>query len=363
MIEFSDFVSNFFFVFGVSFLLSVALIFVRSGRGAADLSAVQASHARQTSRLGGVAVFAGALVGTWFWFSSSSVASSYQLFLLASAPLFIAGLAEDLGYHMGAWMRLAAAVVSGGAFVALFGQWLPRLDMPIIDLAMAIPIIAVPFTVFACVGVTHAFNLIDGLNGLSSLVAISVSVALMAVCAQVSLWAHFQALGLLCAAISGFLLVNFPFGRLFLGDGGAYIVGHILVWTSVSIVWNAPEVSAFAIFLVFFWPIADTCLAMFRRISRGSAMMQPDRLHFHQLIMRTIEIVIFGRSRRHLANPMATLVVIPMAVFPMFLGVLFYDNVAISASLSLLMFAVFTLTYRAGMFWARYSHKQRRKHN
>ncbi len=344
---------NFLFVFGASFALSVALIFARLGRSSEDLSAVQASHTRATSRLGGVAVFAAVFVGTWFWFSSPDVSSAYQFFLLASAPLFVAGVAEDLGYPTGVRLRLVAALVSGAAFIATFGQWLPRLDIPLIDLAMALPIIAIPFTVIACAGVTHAFNLIDGLNGLSSFVAIGACVALMAICAQVGLWAHFQALGLLLAAVAGFLVVNFPFGRVFLGDGGAYAVGHILVWTSVSIVWSAHEVSAFAILLIFFWPIADTLLAIWRRTVRGGDMMRPDRLHFHQLVMRGLEIAMLGRGRRAIANPLAAVVIIPMATFPMFLATIFWDSVGTTAQLSLAAFTLFFLTYLAGMHWSR----------
>ncbi|MBF9020239.1 UDP-phosphate N-acetylglucosaminyl 1-phosphate transferase [Rhodobacterales bacterium HKCCA1058] len=298
-------------------------------------------------------MFAAVFAGTWFWFSSPSVSSGYQLFLLASAPLFVVGVTEDLGYPMGVRLRLTAAVVSGASFVAAFGQWLPRLDIPIVDLGMAMPIIAIPFTVLACAGVTHAFNLIDGLNGLSSFVSMGVSVALMAICAHVGLAAHFQALGLLLAALSGFFVVNFPFGRVFMGDGGAYVVGHILVWTSVSIVWNSPQVSAFAILLIFFWPIADTLLAIWRRTLRGSDMTRPDRLHFHQLAMRSLEISLLGRRRRHIANPLAAAMIVPMALAPMFVGVLFYDDVAVTFLCSLLAFSGFFLSYTVGMRWSK----------
>ena len=356
MLVWSGFLSNFIYIFSASLALNLVFIFARVGRGASDLFAVQASHTRPTSRLGGVAVFGAVFAGTWFWFSSPSVSSGYQVFLLVSAPLFLAGVAEDLGYPMGVRLRLLAAVVSGTAFVVAFEQWLPRLDIPIVDLGMAMPMIAIPFTVLACAGVTHAFNLIDGLNGLSAFVSMGVCVSLMVICAQVGLFAHFQALGLLLAALSGFLIVNFPFGRVFLGDGGAYVVGHMLVWTSVSIVWNSPQVSAFAILLIFFWPIADTLLAIWRRTLRGSDMTRPDRLHFHQLVMRGLEISMLGRGRRHIANPLAAAMIVPMALAPMFAGVLFYDDVTVTVWLSIVAFSGFFLTYIAGMRWSRRGH-------
>jgi UDP-N-acetylmuramyl pentapeptide phosphotransferase/UDP-N-acetylglucosamine-1-phosphate transferase len=286
------------------------------------------------------------------------MSSGYRLFLLVSAPLFVAGVAEDLGYPTGVRLRLLAALVSGVAFVVAFGQWLPRLDIPIVDTGMAMPLIGIPFTVLACAGVTHAFNLIDGLNGLSTFVSIGVCAALMAICAQVGLPAHFQALGLLLAALAGFLVVNFPFGRMFMGDGGAYVVGHILVWTSVSIVWNSPNVSTFAILLIFFWPIADTFLAIWRRTVRGVDMTRPDRLHFHQLTMRGLEITVLGRKRRHIANPLASAIIVPMAFAPMFVGFLFYNNVTATAGFSALAFVGFFLTYVVGMRWSRRRRRQ-----
>ena len=298
-------------------------------------------------------MFLAVFVGTLFWFSSASASSNYQTFLMVSAPLLIAGLAEDLGYQTGVQLRLLAAILSGTAFVIAFGQWLPRFDVPILDAAMAIPLVAIPITVLACAGVTHSFNLIDGLNGLSSLFSIGVCIALMAICVKVGLWFHFQALGLLLAALAGFVLVNFPFGRVFLGDGGAYVVGHILAWTSVSIVWNVAEVSTFSIFLVFFWPICETIFTMYRRSVRGADITRPDRLHFHQLVMRFLELSFLGRKRRNVANPLAAVVVVMLATPSMIMGVWFYDSVLATALLSLCAFVVFCASYLVLFSWAQ----------
>jgi len=344
---------NFIFIFSASLVLSVALVFVRIGRGVSDLSAQQSSHTRPTSRLGGLSVVGAIFIGTWFWFVSAELSAAYQLFLIVSAPLFIAGLAEDFGVATGVRLRLLAAVVSGAGFVVAFGQWLPRLDVAILDVAMAWPVFAVPFTVVACAGVAHAFNLIDGINGLSSVVSIGACTALMAICAQVGLWSHFQALGLLLAAVAGFMVVNFPFGRLFLGDGGAYIIGHILVWTAVSVVWMSPDVSTFAVLLIFFWPIADTVLAIWRRGTRGRDMTQPDRLHFHQLVMRGLELAVLGRGRREIANPLATVVITPLAIAPMVLGTVFYNSHLASVIFTVFSSVCFVSAYFIGIKWAQ----------
>ncbi|MDB4054248.1 hypothetical protein N9499_10130, partial [Octadecabacter sp.] len=139
------------------------------------------------------------------------------------------------------------------------------------------------------------------------------------------------------------------------GDAGAYVIGHVLVWTAVSILWLAPDVSAFAVLLVFFWPVADTLLAIWRRLSNGKAVSSPDRLHFHQLVMRAIEISSIGRARRSLSNPLTTVLILPMALAPMGVAVLYWNSVGITAFAALAFGVMFAATYIFGVRWARIS--------
>ena len=96
-----------------------------------------------------------------------------------------------------------------------------------------------------------------------------------------------------CFRFSGF---EFPFGKIFLGDAGAYALGHLLVWSAILIVNQSTEISPFAVLLIFFWPVADTGLAIWRRWKLGNPAGRPDRLHFHQLAMRFLEIRFFGEK-------------------------------------------------------------------
>ena len=82
-------------------------------------------------------------------------------------------------------------------------------------------------------------------------------------------------------------------------------------------------------------------------------MSQPDRLHFHQLVLRTCEILILGRKRRKFANPLATIIVLPLAITPMFAGV-FLSTDRNQALLAILFFGlVFVLSYKVGLAIAR----------
>jgi UDP-GlcNAc:undecaprenyl-phosphate GlcNAc-1-phosphate transferase len=143
---------------------------------------------------------------------------------------------------------------------------------------------------------------------------------------------------MLAAATFGFALLNYPLGLVFLGDGGAYTLGFVLSWFAISVLVHVPTASAWAMLLVVFWPVFDTLLAIWRRSRNRAPTMAPDRLHVHQLVMRALEIYLLGRKRRHIANPLTTLILAPAIMAPAAVGVMFWDQPTM-AFLSVLAFA------------------------
>jgi len=132
---------------------------------------------------------------------------------------------------------------------------------------------------------------------------------------------------------------NYPTGMIFLGDAGAYSIGHILAWLAIFLVVRNQELSAVALLLVFFWPTADTIFSIYRRGLRKRSVTQPDRLHFHQFVMRAIELLWLGRERRHIANPLAAAIVMLLAAGPILAGVVFWNN-TLAATLALAISSV-----------------------
>ena len=143
--------------------------------------------------------------------------------------VFMMGVKEDLGYQIRSKTRLLASLLSGSCVVLFFNVWLQSVAVPGLDFLLNFSPFAIAFTLFATTGVVNGFNLIDGVNGLSSYVSISTALSLSILAFFIG---HFELaifLVLLSGAILGFFIVNFPFGKIFLGDGGAYLIGHILV--------------------------------------------------------------------------------------------------------------------------------------
>lgn len=316
-----------------------------------DHSAVQAAHTQPTPRIGGLAVVIGLLpIAT---FLPESVSGWFVLLGISALPILAAGLAEDLGYHIEPKWRLLAAALSSTVAIFLLNQTLPRTGVPGLDYLMLFFPFAAVFTVFACTGISNAFNLIDGLNGLSSGVAIVSSLGMAAVAFAAGLTGMTEMQLMLTAALLGFFVFNYPLGKVFLGDAGAYLIGYLLAWSSVLLLISVPELTTWAVLLILFWPIADTFLAIYRRRRAGRSPGLPDRLHYHQLVMRALEIMKLGRCQRHIANPIATMLMMPMFSAPVLAGVYFWDK-PLSAFISLVLFSgFFAASYVFGLKLAR----------
>ena len=352
-------------LFFVSFILCLIIILSSgygfSRRGDIDETAIQSAHSGFVPRVGGLAIYISILVLIpllSFGFIPLSVvfdldAEQLTLLILSAAPVFSVGLAEDLDYDMSPKVRLVASATSGFVAILLFKVWLSQLGIPGVDTLLMFTPFGILFTIFATVGVVNAFNLIDGLNGLSSYVTVSVAVSLSIIAFQASNVQISIFLVLVVAAVLGFMALNFPLGKIFLGDGGAYALGHLLVWSAIILINGAAEVSAFAILLVFFWPVADTGLAIWRRWKLGNPTDRPDRLHFHHLIMRFLQIRFLGREKRDLANPVATLILFPLILAPQVLGVLFWNDFRASVLSTLGTGVLFVATYLIGMSFAK----------
>ncbi|MDB4115514.1 glycosyltransferase, partial [Planktomarina sp.] len=227
-----------------------------------DLTAVQAVHSVSTPRTGGVAVVLAFVLGLALWLDGSGDSLVHSKFIFTLAPVFFIGILEDLGYFISPKLRILSSAASGLLYVYLFNQWIPRSDLPILDEVLFWSPFAVALSIFVAVAIGHAFNLIDGLNGLSAFIGIAVALSLSAMADGVGLSGQRNMLLVLAAALAGFLVLNFPFGWVFLGDAGAYTIGHILVWISISMIWSSEQITPWAIFLIFFWPIADTILTV-----------------------------------------------------------------------------------------------------
>ena len=288
-------------------------IFLKSAKR--HISAKQAVHMVATPRIGGIPIAIGILSGALL---SDNILFSGLLW--TTLPIFLVGLFEDLQTDTPPLLRIGVAALSALLAVFLLNIHITRVDVPGFDFLMTFTVVGIAFTIFASTGMTHAMNLIDGLNGLSSAVVIAVTSSFGLIAYK---YGHSDLMGMnaiLCVAFLSFMFVNFPKGKIFLGDAGAYSVGHLIAWNAVILLNREPNISAFAILLVVLWPVTDTLFAMIRRFVTGVSVSHPDKLHYHHVLMRLVLLLSRGSIGKKEANPIGSLLSWPFIALPCIAG-------------------------------------------
>jgi UDP-N-acetylmuramyl pentapeptide phosphotransferase/UDP-N-acetylglucosamine-1-phosphate transferase len=271
---------------GCAFVVSLLVVLTKKHHGHLTLDStigVQKSHSEPTPRVGGLGIYLGLLLA-WFVVREKGVHDILGIILLAGVIPLATGLAEDLTKRVGVLPRLLATMAGGLAAWMLSGIALNRVDMYGIDWLMALTPVAVLFTAFAVGGVANAINIIDGFHGLASGTTIIALLALGAISARAGDPQLAIACLLVAAAIGGFWLVNYPWGKLFMGDGGAYFSGFALAWLAVLLPMRNPEVSVWAGLLVCAYPVIEVLYSVGRRALKRQSPGAPDSGHLHSLI-------------------------------------------------------------------------------
>ncbi len=255
-----------------------------------DMSGPQKFHARPVPRVGGAGIMAAIAAGGLIaQLDDSPAAPSLWLLIACSLPAFAAGITEDLTKNVSPRRRLIATAISAGLAIWLLGAVITRTDIPGIDSLIRWLPAALLLTVFVVTGVANAVNIIDGFNGLASMCVLMMTLALGYVAFQVDDRFVFTAALITSGAVLGFFVWNFPAGLIFLGDGGAYLLGFLLGELSILLLHRNPSVSPIFPLLLCAYPIFETIFTIYRRkVVRGVATAQPDGIHLHTLIHRRL---------------------------------------------------------------------------
>ena len=285
-----------------------------------DLGGVQKVHTTAVPRIGGLAVIGGVLLGLVLFQQifpgqvSANRASRIYLLLGASLPAFLAGLIEDFTKRVSVRVRLVATALSALVASLALGATVGELDIWGLDALLTIAPLAIVATAVFVAGGSNAINIIDGFNGLSGSTIIIMAIGLGAVGLQVG-DSFVAVLGALCAgATLGFLMLNYPSGKMFLGDGGAYFLGFWVSEMAVLLLVRHPELSAWQILAICGYPIIEVLFSIYRRkFVRKVSPGAPDALHLHGLVFRRL---VFKYVRRDAARPWKRNAMVPCFMAP-----------------------------------------------
>jgi UDP-GlcNAc:undecaprenyl-phosphate/decaprenyl-phosphate GlcNAc-1-phosphate transferase len=249
----------------------------------------QKFHTTRVPRVGGLGLLVGMVVAGFFLGLPVFETGIYWLLILSLLPAFIGGFAEDVTRRVGAGTRLLLTVITAAFAFTLMEVRFVNSDMVWLNSLLSVLPFGYMALLFAVAGVAHSMNLIDGYHGLSA----GVGSIILAAMGFVALQTNDPLVAAICfitaAATVGFLLLNWPSGRLFLGDGGAYVLGCTIALAGAMLIQRNPEISPWFPLALVIYPVWETLFSMLRRVLiYGTKIGEPDAKHMHSLVYRRV---------------------------------------------------------------------------
>lgn len=293
-----------------------------------QMDAIQRYHTTPTPRLGGVPILT-AILGATIIDYINNIGIAYQIQIIMSLLLILTvGISEDIIKNIKPWIRMVCFIVGTLFSIIVFKSFYMISYTGFIGfnhLILNYPVIGVLLTIFCVIGLCNAYNIVDGFNGLSAFTALINLLGITILSYMVGSTHVFHFSLLIIGAIIGFLIFNYPHGKIFLGDGGAYSLGLIISILSINLIENSHEFfSPFAFLLLAIYPVTEIAFSIYRRkFIHKTNGMEPDNRHLHQLVYAKC---IF----RHNSNSNNNAKVLPMMIIliipQFFLAIIFHND-------------------------------------
>lgn len=340
-------ISTILWSFFLTLLMGVIIITTAKyhGRWSHDgIDGVQKFHDKPTPRVGGLAIFFGVVSG-FFAQADGPMREDFLPVVICACIPFLNGIREDLLKAASVRERMLSIVLASLAVITVTGVTIHRVDLPVIDQLLSIHVVAILFTLLAVTGVTNAINIIDGFNGLASGVSLYIFLFFTAIALNVGDADIAELSMILAIALFAFMLLNFPFGKIFLGDSGAYFVGFYIAWLALMLPERNPSVSPWAPLVICAYPVTEVIYSMFRRIKAKMVSTQPDNAHLHSLIKTRIVRRFFYRLPSWLRNSIVSPMVWMSNLMLGLLGVIYQGRTPALVVIFILFVVVYVATH------------------
>jgi len=309
-----------------------------------DLTGIQKFHHRPTPRIGGIPVFMSFFIGLWYLDLQEI---NYIYLLLASLPVFLGGVIEDFIIRLSPLKRFISTVISIVMMFFIFDVNINFLGFDAVDYLLSNSIISLLFTVLIVGGAINAINIIDGFNGLMPGYSIIVLIAIAYVANILGDTLVIQLSLLLILSILGTFIFNFPFGYIFIGDGGAFFIGFMLTMIGLMLGIRNEEVSHWFILLLFIYPLYETAFSVYRKkIVRNSPLSHPDKFHLHMMIYKRLIRGKIFKNNKTIQNSMTSPLLWVLSFVGIIPAVIWNDNQKMLIIWAFIFMIIYTIIYR-----------------
>ena len=323
--------------FFLSVFINILVLYLLKDKFIDSIHGVQKFHNSYVPRAGGIGIYLSLL-----FLSLIERMNPQMILVLVASPIFIIGLLEDLMKKISANLRLVISLLT--SLVAVIVLRLDEIFYGIIPKNIILEFIMVLIITIFISGVSNAFNIIDGFNGLVAGVSLITLVILLYVSHEVNYGFVYHMSLMMIGAVMGFFVLNFPSGKIFLGDGGAYFLGFSLVILSLLLVKDYSKVSIFFPIALFVYPCYEVLFSIYRKwYLRKRSPLKPDGLHFHMLVYNSLRIL--SLRSKNLRNPLTSAFIF-LFILPFYLvTMLFWYNGTILIVNTLVFMFVYSIAY------------------
>ncbi len=282
------------FIFFLSFLTTFLLTkskFINSKFGTSRNNNLHNFHDFKNLRIGGFSIIIVLFIACilFYLLDNTLYQSIFFKLLAASIPTFCFGFWDDISEGIDPYLRIIGSLLSSIIALLLFKSINEFLHLSNIN-NLFIYLLLSSLLILYIVGMIHSYNLIDGLNGLAIMVGISSLSSILFIAIQLNDFELIFASSIILSCLLGFFLLNYPFGKIFLGDGGAYFLGFSISILSILLASRNDRVSFFYPLLINIYPFVETIFTIWRRaFRRRKSIFKADRLHLHSIIYKNIK--------------------------------------------------------------------------
>ena len=278
------------------------------------VSGKQDTHITVAPRLGGLILYT-----TMMLMGITSQNSLVILICLVLLPIFLVGTSEDIFDNVRPKIRIFSMIFSSLLFITIFDFPIPIISIPYVGQILSNTLIGSIFLTFCIIIITNGMNLIDGSNGNASLTGMTILSVLCYLFMINNNVMFFHLTIFFIIILFLFVIFNYPIGKIFLGDTGAYIIGFLIACLCIKVFYNNPSLPSWIAVLILFYPAFEVLFSYTRKIFCKKNPFLPDREHLHILIFDYL--LIKGIDVKN-ANNAVVIILIPLICLGPYLAII-----------------------------------------
>jgi UDP-N-acetylmuramyl pentapeptide phosphotransferase/UDP-N-acetylglucosamine-1-phosphate transferase len=298
---------NFLYLFLFSILLNYSFIRLQSFFSIKQFKQIHDTHNGNISRHGGVIIFFCLLIFTVIN-NQTNILKILIISLITLLPAFL----EDVRFNIKPTFRLFLILIT--SLIIIFQiEELPSFEMGFLNVILNNDIFKIIFYTISLTCLINGQNIIDGTNGLGAFTSLIIffSVLYLGLIFNDNFLIKYSLF--LIFLIIAFLLFNFPFGKIFLGDLGSYFLGLFSGYLIIYVFGKYPELSTWLACIILFYPVFEAMFSYVRKIFMKVSPFYPDLNHLHLMLYSKLSKSNYSMKN---INPFVTLILIVVWLLP-----------------------------------------------